>query len=428
VPGPPPDRHVAQTLTELTRHDAGRVVAILARRFRDLDLADECVQEALAEAVATWPVRGVPNNPPAWLLTVARNRAIDRLRRLASAERRFRQAAPDLVATDADSDTDSAPTMINDSTISGTVDADDDHLRLMLLCCHPALDPDAQVALTLRLVGGLTTGEIAAAYLVPEATLAQRIVRAKRKIRDARIPLSMPDQLDERIDVLLGVLLLIFNEGYLPRGGTDAVTRVDLADEAVRLTRLVATLAPASAEVLGLLALELFARSRWSTRSDARGDLVLLEDQDRSLWDRAMVGEANRVIVAAMRARQPGPFQVQALIAAQHANATTAAETDWSTIAALYAQLSAMTESPVIALNRAVAVAMVDGPAAGLGVIDAIEGLDHYHLFHSTRAELLLKDGRRDEAARHFERAADLTANPAERRHLARRREAALVP
>jgi RNA polymerase sigma-70 factor, ECF subfamily len=289
------------------------------------------------------------------------------------------------------------------------------------LCCHPALDPDAQIALTLRLVGGLTTAEIAAAFLVPEPTLAQRIVRAKRKIRDANIPLSTPARLDDRIDVLLGVLFLIFNEGYLPRGETDAVTRPDIADEAIRLTRLVSRLTPDSCESLGLLALQLFSRSRWATRTDGHGDLVLLEDQDRSVWDRALINEGNGLVADLMRRQQPGPFQMQAVIAAHHANARTATDTDWSTIAALYAQLRSMTSSPVVALNHAVAVSMADGPLVGLSLLDGVVGLDHYHLMHATRGELLLRAGRATEAIEPFTRARSLTENPTEQRHLDRR-------
>ncbi len=413
---------IERALTELMRNDAGRVLAILARKFNNLDLADECVQEALTEAAANWPIKGIPTNPPAWLLTVARNRAIDRLRRASSANRRLRRAAPDLIALHDDTPSDPGLSMIDEPKMDQrSVDADEDQLRLVLLCCHPALDPDAQIALTLRLVGGLTTSEIAAAFLVPEPTLAQRIVRAKRKIRDANIPLSIPTRLDERIDVLLGVLFLIFNEGYLPRGGTDAVTRVDLADEAIRLTRLVATLTPDSCEALGLLALELFSRSRARARADAHGDLIVLEGQDRSLWDRELIREANRLVAMVMQRRQPGPFQMQALIAAHHANAQRATDTDWPTIAALYAQLRSMTASPVVALNHAVAVAMAEGPLAGLSVLDAVTGLDHYHLFHATRGELLLRAGRADESVQPFERARSLTENPAEQRHLDRR-------
>jgi RNA polymerase sigma-70 factor, ECF subfamily len=411
---------VDQAITSLMRSDSGRVIAILARRFRDLDLADDCVQEAFSEAAAKWPISGIPDNPLAWLLTVARNRAIDRLRRAAAAKRRLREAAADLLAQHDDHER-SEDLMIDESSTSPSFDADGDQLRLVLLCCHPALDRTAQIALTLRLVGGLTTPEIAAAFLVPEATLAQRIVRAKRKIREARIPLSLPERLDERIDVLLGVLFLIFNEGYLPRGESNEVMRVDLADEAIRLTRQVVRLAPESAEALGLLALELFARSRWSTRTDAHGDLVLLEDQDRSHWDLAVIGEANALVHEFLRRMQPGPFQLQAVIAAHHANARTASDTDWPTITRLYGQLLAMTSSPIVALNHAVAVAMSDGPHAGLSLLDGITGLDSYHLLHAARAELLVRAGRVAEAQASFRRARSLTDNLAERRHLERR-------
>jgi RNA polymerase sigma-70 factor, ECF subfamily len=422
---------VELAITALMRSDSGRVIAILTRKFRDLDLADECVQEAFTEAATNWPTKGIPDNPPAWLLTVARNRAIDRLRRANSAKRRLREAAPDLIAQQDDIDSSynrpTGPAMIDESNDPRSVAADEDQLRLVLLCCHPALDRDAQIALTLKLVGGLTTPEIAAAFLLPEPTLAQRIVRAKRKIRDANIPLSMPDKLDARLDVLLGVLFLIFNEGYLPRGDTDAVTRVDLADEAIRLTRLVTSLAPASTEAIGLLALELFSRSRWATRANGEGDLVLLEDQDRSQWDLGLISEANTLVTDVMRRQQPGPFQMQAVIAAYHANARTAADTDWPTIAQLYNQLRAMTSSPVVALNHAVAVAMADGPLAGLALLDRITGIEQYHLLHATRGELLVRAGRAGDAIEHFARARTLTDNPVEQRHLDRRRAACLA-
>jgi RNA polymerase sigma-70 factor, ECF subfamily len=411
---------VEHALREVMRSDAGRVIAMLARKFRDLDLADECVQEALTEAAAHWPHDGVPANPAAWLMTVARNRAIDRYRRSVSARRRLRTVAADLVAQQSVDEPDE-PSLIDDTDDPQSVYADEDQLRLALLCCHPALDQEAQVALTLRLVGGLATGEIAAAFLVPEPTLAQRIVRAKRKIRDARIPLSIPDQLDERLSVVLGVLYLVFNEGYLPRGEADGVTRVDLVDEAIRLSRLVVTLAPGSAEAKGLLALQLFGRSRAATRADSQGDLVLLEAQDRSQWDRTAIAEANHIAGDFMRQSQPGPFQVQALIAAHHSNARTASDTDWPMIVALYAQLTAMTSSPVVALNHAVAVAMADGPLAGLAALDRLDTLENYHLFHAARAELLVRAGRPDEAVAHFERAQQLTDNAAEQRHLRRR-------
>jgi RNA polymerase sigma-70 factor, ECF subfamily len=412
---------VAATITALTRSEGGRVLAILARQFRDLDVAEESLQDALSRAATRWPADGIPTNPPAWLLTVARNSAVDRLRRAKSARNRLRAAAKDLVAAE-----DSEPVsdaLIVESVVTDSLagDADESHLRLVLLCCHPALDRDAQVALTLRLVGGLTTPEIAAAFLVPEATLAQRLVRAKRKIRDAHIPLSMPERLDDRLDAVLQVIYLVFNEGYLSRSAGDAAVRVELVDEALRLTRLVARLVPDHGEVLGLLALELFATSRWATRTDDQGDLVLLDDQDRSRWSLDLVAEGNEVIAEIIRRRQPGQFQIQAMIARYHANARTAADTDWSTIAQLYQQLLAVTRSPVVALNHAVAVGMADGPLAGLRQLERISALDHYHLFHASRGELLLRAGRAGDALASFREARRLTDNLAEQRHLDRR-------
>lgn len=417
---------VDAALTRLAREESGRVLALLARRFRDLDLADEAVQDALATAARRWPVDGVPSNPPAWLFTVARNRAVDRLRRDATARRRTLAAAPDLVRPDdtgmhATSDPSGADTMINEPDEHPVAD---DQLRLMLLCCHPALDRDAQVALTLRLVGGLTTTEVAAGLLVQEATLAQRIVRAKRKIRDAGIPLTIPVDLAERVDVVLGVLYLIFNEGYLSRS-TDTVVRIDLVDEAIRLTRALAEILDDDPEVLGLLALQRFHRARSATRSDHTGDLVLLEDQDRTRWDLAEIAEANTVLLRAIRQMRPGPYQLQAVIARHHAVARTAADTDWPAIVAAYGQLAAMTDSPVVRLNHAVAIAMADGPHAGLAALGLVTGLDHYHLFHAARAELLIRAGRSDEAVDAFTTAISLTTNDSERRHLIRRRDTA---
>ncbi|MCW2748592.1 MAG: putative polymerase, sigma-24 subunit, subfamily [Nocardioidaceae bacterium] len=389
------------------------MIALLAGQFGDLDLADEAVQDGLVKATQAWPERGIPDNPAAWLLTVARNAAIDRLRRTESAYRRTMAAAPELVAPIEEDE--EGTVLIRDDGHVG-----DEHLRLMLLCCHPALDRDAQVALTLRLVGGLTTAEIASAFLIPDATLGQRIVRAKRKIRDARIPLSIPAQLDERIDALLGVLYLIFNEGYLSHE-TEAVVRIDLADQAVRLTSLAHDLLPGNAEVEGLLALELFHRARFATRADEAGDLVLLEDQDRTQWDLGLIETANTVLSSALVRMRPGPYQLQAIIAGQHANARTAAETDWTAIERAYRQLAQMTDSPVVALNHAVAVAMADGPNAGLALLDSLDGLERYHLFHATRGELLLRAGRPADARAALERARALTSNPAEQRHLDRR-------
>ncbi|MEZ5408360.1 MAG: DUF6596 domain-containing protein [Acidimicrobiales bacterium] len=429
----PPADDTAAALTRLAREESGRVLALLARRFGDLDLADEAVQDALTEAARTWGPRGVPANPPGWLLAVARRKAIDRLRRTSSAWRRTMAAAPELAADamSAAGDGGAAPShrrplLVDDDP--GDNPVDDDRLRLMLLCCHPALGREAQTALTLRLVGGLSVPEIAAAFLLSEATLAQRIVRAKRKIRDAGIPLRIPADLDTRIEVVLSVLYLVFNEGYLSRGHSGDVVRVDLVDEAVRLTELLGELVPDHPEVLGLLALQRFHRARLATRTDAAGELVLLEDQDRARWDRAEIAAANAVLHRAISRMRPGPYQLQAVIAGYHANAPSAAATDWPAIAAAYRQLVAMTGSPVVQVNHAVAVAMVDGAEAGLAVLDALAGVDGYHLFHAARAELLARAGRPAEAAAAFTRARALTDNPAEQRHLARRRQEAEQP
>ncbi len=401
-------------LTRLAREEGGRVLALLARRFGDLDLAEEAVQEGLIEAARTWPASGVPDNPAGWLLMVARRKAIDALRRAGSLSRRAHEAGVHLARIEAaHDDRPGEELMVADDRIA------DERLRLIFLCCHPALDQEAQVALTLRLVAGLTTREIAAAFVVPEATLAQRIVRAKRKIRLARIPMSVPADLGERVGAVLGVLYLVFNEGYLTRGA-DAVAlqRLDLAQEAIRLTRLLAQLVPEDAEVEGLLALELFHQARADTRVDVAGDLVLLEHQDRSRWDLPMIHEADAILARAVGRRRPGPYQVQAIIAGQHAVAPTAPDTDWPAIATAYRQLTAMTASPVAALNHAVAVAMADGAAAGLALLDQIDGLEGYHLAHAARADLLRRLGRADEAAGCYRTALGLTANPAEQRFL----------
>jgi len=392
-------------ITRLAREEGGHVLALLAHRFGDLDLADEAVQDALL-AAASW--EAVPANPAGWLYTVAHNRAVDLLRR-AAAERRRLQTASYLITLPEEEE----PEMIIERS-----DVGDEHLRLVLLCCHPALDRDAQVALTLRLVGGLTTPEIAAAYLVPEATLAQRIVRAKRKIRDAGIPLSIPSSLDERVEAVLTVLYLIYNEGYLSRSSAGA--RVDLVDESIRLTSALASLLPSNAEVLGLLALELYGRARTDSRF-AGDELVLLDAQDRTTWDFAGIIQANGVLASALALEVPGAFQVQAWIASQHANARTAADTDWPAIASAYAQLLELAPSPVVALNRAVAVAMADGAPAGLALLDTVAGLDDYHLYWAARGELLLRAGERDAAADALRRARALATNAAEQRHLDRR-------
>ncbi|MBH0116223.1 sigma-70 family RNA polymerase sigma factor [Salinibacterium sp. NG253] len=409
----------SEAVTRLAREESGHVLALLTHRF-GLDVADDAVQDALVEAL-NWG--SVPDNPAAWLYTVARNRAVDRVRREATAARRLARAAPDLVAAaernngarGPSSNDEEVPDMIDDAHYSG-----DEHVRLLLLCCHPALGRDTQVALTLRLVGGLTTTEIAAAFLLPEQTLAQRIVRAKRKIRDAGIPLSIPEDLTLRVDALLTVLYLIFNEGYLSRGSATG-GRVDLVEEAIRLTITARELLPGNPEVEGLLALELYARARHDTRF--RGDkLVLLEHQDRTRWDGELIEQANGLLHSALGRLQPGPFQTQAVIARHHATARTAAETDWPAIASAYAVLLAMTGgSPVVALNRAVAVSMADGPDAGLRIFNEVEGLDDYHLYWSTKAELLLRAGDADAAAPAFARARELATNAAEQQHLDRR-------
>lgn len=401
-----------EELTRLAREESGHVLALLAHRFGDLELADEAVQDALL-AAASWD--SVPANPAGWLYTVAHNRAVDRLRRAAAERRRIQSAAHLLTLPSSEE-----PEMIIEHSEVG-----DEKLRLVLLCCHPALDRDAQVALTLRLVGGLTTAEIAAAFLVPEATLAQRIVRAKRKIRDAGIPLSIPSSLSERVDAVLTVLYLVYNEGYLSRSSPGA--RIDLVDEAIRLTSAMASLLPDNAEVLGLLALQLYGRARTSARF-AGDELVLLADQDRTTWDAAEILHANRVLAIALQLETPGAFQLQAWIASHHANARTAADTDWPAIAAAYARLSALAPSPVVSLNHAVAVAMADGSHAGLALLDTIEGLGDYHLYWAARGEMLLRAGDRDAAAAALRRARDLATNSVEQRHLDRRREWAETP
>jgi len=403
----------------LFREEQGRAVATLIRVLGDFDLAEEAVQDAFATALETWPVRGVPDKPGAWITTTARNRAIDRIRRrrvlAEKTELLGRQALieEELAAIDPDEAADG-------TGAHGPIV--DDRLRLIFTCCHPALALDARVALTLRTLGGLSTPEIARAFLVPEATLAQRIVRAKRKIRDAGIPYRVPDDhaLPERLDGVLRVLYLVFNEGYGASAGDD-LTRPDLSAEAIRLGRVLASLMPDEPEVLGLLALMLLHDARRDARTGPAGELVLLEDQDRARWDRARIEEGRQLLGRATRMRRVGPYQVQAAIVAVHDDAATAGATDWARIAGLYRLLGDMDPSPVIELNRAVAVAMTAGPAAGLVLIEAIEAEGHLHDYpylHAARADLLRRLGRREEAARAYERAIDLTANAAERAFL----------
>ena len=406
-----PDAQAA--VAEAFREEWGRVVATLIRTTGDWDLAEECAQQAFERALETWPRDGIPRRPGAWLTTTARNLARDRLRRTAVGASKMREVAMLHCNEEAAHDA-------NDE--SGV---QDDRLRLIFTCCHPALRLEARVALTLRTLAGLTTAEIARAFLVSEATMAQRLVRAKRKILNAGIPYRVPPAhlLPERTGGVLAVLYLLFNEGYSASVGTDLV-REGLSSEAIRLARTLARLMPDEPEALGLLALMLLHDARRDSRVNEAGELVPLEEQDRALWDREAVAEGVGLLRAAMRLGSPGPYQLQGAIAACHATAPEAADTDWAEISRLYGELARLVPSPVVELNRAVAVAMAEGPTAGLSLIEELEAsgkLKGYHLLPATRADLLRRLGRRIDAVSAYEEALELAATDAERRYIARR-------
>jgi RNA polymerase sigma-70 factor, ECF subfamily len=411
MPQPVPEQ-LSRTIETLYRTESGRVLATLVRLLGDLDLAEEVMHEAFAAALESWPQTGVPDKPRPWLISTARFKAIDSMRRRA----RFDGAQKDLIAH--------IESRANDVPVTDEEEIDDDRLRLIFTCCHPALPPEGQVALTLRELCGLTTEEIARAFLVTPAALAQRIVRAKAKIRETRIPYEVPasQELPERLDAVLQVIYLVFNEGYSAAAGTE-VTRAELTGEAIRLGRLLSELLP-EPEVIGLLSLMLLQESRHAARTSPTGELILLENQDRSLWKREQIAEGVALVEEALKSRRFGSYTLQAAIAAVHAQAESSAATDWGQIVALYNQLVRIQPSPVVQLNRAVAIAMRDGPEAGLRQIDAVlehGELTNYYLAHSARAEMYRRLGRTAEARASYEKALALTQQEPERQFLRER-------
>jgi RNA polymerase sigma-70 factor, ECF subfamily len=389
------------------RDEAGKAIATLIRLFGDIDVAEEAVQDAFVVATERWPETGLPPNPAGWIVTTARNRAIDRLRRESSREERHARAAEHQV-------------QLEPEPVEGPLS--DDRLRLIFTCCHPALDTSSRVALTLRLLGGLQTPEIARAFLVSEPTMAQRLVRAKRKIKAANIPYRIPGDADlpNRLGSVLTVIYLVYNEGHSASSG-DELVRTDLSTEAIRLARLLAGLMPDEPEAVGLLALLLLSESRRSARTTPEGSIVLLAEQDRTLWDRGLIEEGQDLVMACLRRNRPGPFQIQAAIAAVHSDATNGEDTDWDQILVLYDMLMAQAPTPVVALNRAVAVAEVEGAPHALTLLDDMR-LDRYHLYHATRAELLRRMGEVEAADVAYGEALTLVTNEVERRFLEDRR------
>jgi RNA polymerase sigma-70 factor (ECF subfamily) len=398
---------VSEAITQAHRQEWARVVATLARRFHDLEIAEECAAEAFAIAVKRWPVDGVPPSPGAWLTTTANHKAIDRLRREVRRDAKHKEAL-----------------MLSETPEPVGV-IDDDRLRLVFTCCHPALSPEARVALTLRMVGGLTVPEIARAFLVQEPAMGRRITRAKAKIKAAKIPYRVPsrEDLPARVTGVLFVLYLIFNEGYLATGPDTDPVRSDLTAEAIRMIRLVGELLPADGEVVGLLALMLLTDARRAARVSASGELVPLGDQDRGAWDRDLIAEGHALVRARLASGQPpGRYQLLAAINAVHTDARDIRDTDWSQVAALYDQLGRLDPSPIVRLNRAIAIAELDGPEVALAEVDRLP-LDHYHAFHATRADLLRRLGRSEESRSAYDRAIELAGNSAETAYLSRRRD-----